>query len=154
MLFKCLPLHIFSNDYFYLKGTHKIFTESNVSQSHKLWVLSHSHIVIPVLIIAINDNVMQPLSAAKHQLGPTLQVASLLQLGNIQGSHTSQMRKFQGIWRVIKGSTAHFQVYFWKTLVTLLYVNKISSNFSHLIQIFLWLMQHSKEVSIIFLKNS
>ncbi len=45
-----------------------------------------------------------------------------------QGSHTSQMRKFKGISRVIKGSTAHVQGYFWKTVVTLLYINKISSN--------------------------
>ncbi len=29
-----------------------------------------------------------------------------------QGSHTSQMRKFKGISRVIMGSTAHFQEYF------------------------------------------
>ncbi len=56
--------------------------------------------------------------------------------------------------RVIKGSTAYFQGYFWKTVVTLLYVNNISSNFSHLFQDFFWVyMQHSKEVSIIFLKN-
>ncbi len=54
----------------------------------------------------------------------------------IQGSHTSQMRKFKGISKVIKGSTAHFQGYFWKTVVTLLYVNKISSNFFHLFQDF------------------
>ncbi len=60
------------------------------------------------------------------------------------------MRKFKGISRVIKGSTAHFQGYFWKTLVTLLYVNKISRN---LLQDLFWSMQHSKEVSIIFLKN-
>ncbi len=71
----------------------------------------------------------------------------------IQGSHTSQMRKFKGISRVIKGSTAHFQVYFWKTVVTLLYVNKISSNISNLLQDFFLYVQHSKEVSIIFLKN-
>ncbi len=51
-----------------------------------------------------------------------------------QGSHTSQMRKFKDISRVIKGQAAHFQGYFWKTVVTLLYVNKISSNFSHLFQ--------------------
>ncbi len=70
-----------------------------------------------------------------------------------QGSHTSQMRKFKGISRVIKGSTAHFQGYFWKNVITLLYVNKISSNFSHLFQDLVWSMQHSKEVSIIFLKN-
>ncbi len=41
-----------------------------------------------------------------------------------------------GISRVIKGSTAHFQGYFWKTVVTLLYVNKISCNFSNLFQDF------------------
>ncbi len=29
-----------------------------------------------------------------------------------QGSHTSHMRKFKGILRVVKGSTAHFQGYF------------------------------------------
>ncbi len=51
-----------------------------------------------------------------------------------EGSHTSQMRKFKGISSVIKGSNAHFQRYFWKTVVTLLYVNKISSNFSYLFQ--------------------
>ncbi len=61
------------------------------------------------------------------------------------------MRKFKGISRVTKGSTAHFQGYFWKSIVTLVGVNKISSDFSHLFQDFL---QHSKEVSIIFLKNS
>ncbi len=71
-------------------------------------------------------------------------------LSSVQGSHTSQMKKFKGISRVIKGLTAHFQGYFWKTVVTLLYVNKISSNFSYLFQDFL---QHSKEVSIIFLNN-
>ncbi len=54
-----------------------------------------------------------------------------------QGSQTSQMMKFKGISRVIKGSTAHFQEYFWKTVVSLLYVNRISSNFSHLFQVFL-----------------
>ncbi len=70
-----------------------------------------------------------------------------------QGSHTSQMRKFKGISRVIKGSTAHFQGYVWKTVVTLLYINKISSNCSHLFQDLLWSMQHSKEVSIITLKT-
>ncbi len=53
------------------------------------------------------------------------------------GSHTSQMRKFKGISRVIMGSTSHFQRYFWKTVVTLLYINKISSNFSHLFTFFL-----------------
>ncbi len=54
----------------------------------------------------------------------------------IQGSYTSQMRKFKGISRLIKGSTTHFQGYFWKTVVTLLYVNKISSQVSHLLQEF------------------
>ncbi len=63
------------------------------------------------------------------------------------------MRKFKGISRVIKGSTTHFQGYLWKTFVTLLYVNKISSNFSHLFQEYFRSMQHSKEVSIIFLKK-
>ncbi len=57
-----------------------------------------------------------------------------------QGSHTSQMSKSKGISRVIKGSTAHFQGYFWKTILTLLYVNKISSNFSHLFQDFFFLV--------------
>ncbi len=52
------------------------------------------------------------------------------------GSHTFQMMKFKGISRVIKGSTAHFQGYFWKTGVFLSYVNKISSNFSHLFEDF------------------
>ncbi len=70
-----------------------------------------------------------------------------------QGSHTSQIRKFKGISRVIKGSIVHFQGYFWKPVVTLLYVNKISSNFSHLFQDLVWSMKHSKEVSIIFLKK-
>ncbi len=70
-----------------------------------------------------------------------------------QGSHTSQMRKFKGISRVIKASTTHFQGYFWKTDVTLLYVNKISSNFSDLFQDFVWSLQHSKEVSIIFINK-
>ncbi len=51
-----------------------------------------------------------------------------------QGSHTSQMRKFKGILRVIKGSTAHFQGYFWKIVVTLVGVNKNFSDFSHLFQ--------------------
>ncbi len=55
-----------------------------------------------------------------------------------QGSHTSQIRKFKGISRAINGSTAHFQRYFWKTVVTLLYVNKISSNISHLLQNMFW----------------
>ncbi len=55
----------------------------------------------------------------------------------IQGSHISQMMKFKGISRVIKGWTAHFQEYFWKTVVSLLYVNWISSIFSHLFQVFL-----------------
>ncbi len=64
-------------------------------------------------------------------------------------SHTSQMRKFKGISRIIKRSTANFQGYFWKTVVTLLFINKISSNFSHLFQDLFWPMQHSKEVSII-----
>ncbi len=63
------------------------------------------------------------------------------------------MRKFKGILRVIKGSTAHFQGYFWKTFVTLLYINKISSNFSYLVKEFFWSMQHSKEVSLTFLKK-
>ncbi len=63
------------------------------------------------------------------------------------------MRKFKGILRVIKGSTAHFQGYFWKTVVPLLYINKISSNFSHLFQDFVGSMQHSMGVSIIFLKK-
>ncbi len=63
------------------------------------------------------------------------------------------MRKFKGLLMVIKGSTAHFQGYFWKTVVTLLYVNKISSNFSHLFQDLFGSMQHSNEVLIIFLKN-
>ncbi len=64
------------------------------------------------------------------------------------------MRKFKGISRVIKRSTAHFQGYFWKTVITLLYVNKIPSYFSHLFQHFFGgSMQHYKEVSIIFLKN-
>ncbi len=54
----------------------------------------------------------------------------------IQCSHTSQMRKFKGISRLIKGSKTHFQGYFWKTVVTLLYLNKISSNVSHLLQEF------------------
>ncbi len=72
----------------------------------------------------------------------------------MQGSHTSQMRKFKGISKVTKGSTAHFHGYFWKTVVTLLYINKISSNFSHLFQDYVWFMQHSKvEVSIIFIKK-
>ncbi len=44
------------------------------------------------------------------------------------------MRKFKGISRIIKGSTAQFQGYFLKTVVILLYVNKISNNFSHLFQ--------------------
>ncbi len=61
------------------------------------------------------------------------------------------MRIFKGISKLIKGSTAYFQGYFWKIVVTLLYVNKISGNFSHLFQDF---FQHAKEVSIIFLKNS
>ncbi len=63
------------------------------------------------------------------------------------------MGKFKGISRVIKGTTTHFQEYFWKTVVTLLYINKISSNFSHLFQDIFCSMQHSKEVSIIFLKS-
>ncbi len=67
--------------------------------------------------------------------------------------YNTQMRKFKGISRVIKGPTAHFQRYFWKTVVAFLYVNKISSNLSHLFQDLFWSMQHSKEVSIIFLKN-
>ncbi len=54
-----------------------------------------------------------------------------------QGSYTSQIRKFKGISRVIKGSTAYFQGYFWKTVVNLLYVNTISSNFSVLFNYFL-----------------
>ncbi len=63
------------------------------------------------------------------------------------------MRTLKGISGVIKGSKAHFQGYFWKTVVTfVIYVNKISSNFAHLFQDFIWSMQHSKEVSIIFLK--
>ncbi len=45
----------------------------------------------------------------------------------------------EGISRVIKGSTAHFQGYFWKTVATLLYVNKICSNYSHLFKDFLGL---------------
>ncbi len=40
----------------------------------------------------------------------------------ISGSHTSQMKKFKAISRVIKGSTTHFQGYFWKTVVTLSYI--------------------------------
>ncbi len=44
------------------------------------------------------------------------------------------MRKFKGISRTIRGSTAHFQWCFWKTVVTLLYVKKICNNFSHLFQ--------------------
>ncbi len=68
----------------------------------------------------------------------------------MQGPHTSQMRKFKGISSVIKRSPAHFQMY---TYIRLLYVYKTSSNFSHLFQDFCWSMQHSKEVSIIFLKN-
>ncbi len=71
-----------------------------------------------------------------------------------QGSHTSQMRKFRGISRVIKGSTAQFQVDFCKTVVTLIYVNKISSNLAHLFEDLFWSMQHSKEVSIIFPKKT
>ncbi len=63
------------------------------------------------------------------------------------------MRKFKDISRIIKGSKTHFQGYFWKTVVTMLYVNKISSNFSHLFQDYFWSMQHSKEISIIFQKN-
>ncbi len=63
------------------------------------------------------------------------------------------MRKFKGILRVIKGSTAHFQGYFWKTFVTLLYINKISCDLSHIVQDFVWSMQHSKEVSLTFLKK-
>ncbi len=41
-----------------------------------------------------------------------------------------------------------FKVTFGKTVVTLLYVNKISSNFSNLFQVFLGSVLHSKEVSI------
>ncbi len=37
-----------------------------------------------------------------------------------QGSHTSHMKTFKGVLRVIKGPTAHFQGYFSKTVVTLL----------------------------------
>ncbi len=55
-----------------------------------------------------------------------------------QCSNTSQMRKFKGISRVIMGSMAHFQGYFWKIVVTFFYVNKISSNFSHLFQDLFW----------------
>ncbi len=62
------------------------------------------------------------------------------------------MRKFKGISSVINGSTAHFQGYFWKTDVTLLYINKIFRNFSHLVQDYFWSMKHSKMISIIFLK--
>ncbi len=39
-------------------------------------------------------------------------------------------------------------MYFWKTIVTLLYLNKISSNFTHLFQDLFWSMQHSKGVYI------
>ncbi len=70
-----------------------------------------------------------------------------------QVSHTSQMRKFKSISTVIKGSTTHFQWHFWKTVVTLLYENKISSNFSHLLQDVFWFMQFSKQISLIFLQN-
>ncbi len=63
------------------------------------------------------------------------------------------MRKFKDISRLIKGSTAQFQGYFWKTVVTLLYVNKISSNFAHLFEDLFWSMQHSKGISIIFNKK-
>ncbi len=35
------------------------------------------------------------------------------------------------------GNSTIFQGYFWKTVVTLIYVNKISSNFSHLFNMFL-----------------
>ncbi len=64
------------------------------------------------------------------------------------------MRKFKGISRVIKGATAHLQGYFWKNVVTLVGVNKIYSDFSHLFQFFFWSMQHSKEVSIFFSKKT
>ncbi len=63
------------------------------------------------------------------------------------------MRKFKGISKVIKGSTAYFQGYFCETVVTLLYVNKISSDFSDLFQDLFWPMQHSKAVSIILQKK-
>ncbi len=72
----------------------------------------------------------------------------------VQGSHTSQMRKFKGISRGIKRSIAHFQGYFWKTDMTLLHINKISSNYSHLFQDLFWSLQHSKEVSIIFTQKN
>ncbi len=84
----------------------------------------------------------------------TVDVLIIFYILVMQCSHTFQMRKFKGISRVIKRSTAPFQGYFWKTVVTLLYVNKISSNFTYLFQNLFWPMQHSKEVSIIFLKNS
>ncbi len=58
-----------------------------------------------------------------------------------QGSHTFQMMTFKGISSVIKGSTAHFQGYFGKLYnVILLYINKISSNFSqfyHIVHVFM-----------------
>ncbi len=61
-----------------------------------------------------------------------------------QSSHTSQMGKFKGMSRVIKGSTVHFQGHFWKTDVTLICVNKISRNFSHLFQYVFDLYSKSK----------
>ncbi len=73
--------------------------------------------------------------------------------GPYQGSHTSQIRKFKHISRVIKGSTAHFQGYFWKTVVTMLYVNKISSNFSHLFKDCLGLCSILKDINNVLKKN-
>ncbi len=72
---------------------------------------------------------------------------------SLQGSHTSQMRKFKGISRVIKGSTAHFQGYFWKIVVTL-GVNKISSDCSHLFQDCFGLCSILRRFQYFFLKNS
>ncbi len=55
--------------------------------------------------------------------------------------------------RIIKGSTVHLQGYFGIIVVTLVCVNKNSSNFSHLFQYVLGLCSTLKKVSIIFLKN-
>ncbi len=63
----------------------------------KTWALPHK--IIPSVIVL--QSILNTFNILYH-------LSTLSACQDTQGSHTSQMRKFKGISRVIKGSTAHF----------------------------------------------
>ncbi len=101
--------------------------------------------------LCTNLTISQPIPAgwewpkSNSQLFPKFSMVVRTPIKLMHANHMEQIARTRvpthlkwGNSRVIKGSTIHFQGYFWKTVITLLYVNKISSKFSHLFQDCFW----------------